>query len=177
MASYHPHSDPQVGKLEARKDLHRQHRWRSDITGANGWAVFRRCHSAPPVAFPALPGRCEGSYQGSGAAAVCSSTVAIHALTRPMTAHCWLQLRASFTKPLHPCSHTDGEIQGRTKPHKKHRSTPPPPQTQTHSSTISSQRDCTHSNKHRRRLLSESNYLVLSISMSAGGQQALCWWG
>lgn len=51
------------------------------------------------------------------------------------------------------------------------------PHTQTHSSTISSQRDCTHSNKQRRRLLSECNYLVLSISLTAGGQRALCWWG
>lgn len=49
--------------------------------------------------------------------------------------------------------------------------------TQTHSSTISSQRDCTHSNKQRRLLLSECNYLVLSISLTAVGQRALCWWG
>lgn len=48
------------------------------------------------------------------------------------------------------------------------------PPTQTHSSTISSQRDCTHSNKQRRRLLSECNYLVLSISLTAVEQRALC---
>lgn len=47
--------------------------------------------------------------------------------TRAMTAHCWLQLRASFTEPLHPCSHTDGEIQGHKRPHKKHRHHPPLP--------------------------------------------------
>lgn len=53
----------------------------------------------------------------------------------------------------------------------------PPSHTQTRSSTISSQRDCTHWNKQRRQLLSERNYLVLSISSTAEGQRALCWWG
>lgn len=61
----------------------------------------------------------------------------------------------------------------------KHRteSVSPPSRAQMHSSTISSQRDCTHSNKQRRRLLSECNYLVLSISLTAVGQRTLCWWG
>lgn len=111
----------------------------------------------------------KGCYRGSRAAAGCSSTVGMGALTRAMTAHCWLQLPVSLIGPLHSCSHIEGEIQGRIK---QHGSAPTDPQT--HSSMISSQRDCTHSNKHRRRLLSESNYLPLSISMAAGGQQALC---
>lgn len=92
-------------------------------------------------------------------------------MTRAMTAHCWLQLPLSFIGPLHSCSHTDGEIQGRVE---QHGSAPPPADTQTRSSMISSQGDWTHSNKHRRRLLSESNYLPLSISVAAGGQRALC---
>ena len=94
------------------------------MTSLEQMAELRRCHSSPPVGFPGLPGRSDGSYQGSGAAAVCASTVAIHAGTRAMTAHCWPPFRASFTKPLHPCSHTDGEIRDAEKPHKKHRSAP-----------------------------------------------------
>lgn len=114
---------------------------------------------------------CRGLIRGSRAAAVCP---AISRHSRSDTgddSSLWATAWPSFIEPLHSCSLTDGEIQGGTKAH-KHRSSPP--DTQSHSSTISSQRDCTHSNKHRRRLLSESNYLVLSISMTAGGQQALC---
>lgn len=35
-----------------------------------------------------------------------------------MTAHYLIQLQKSFIKPIHSCSHTDREIQRRTKPHK-----------------------------------------------------------
>lgn len=141
------------------------------------------CHSHPfgfPAVFPAgslgLIAVPEEFYQSSYDFTVQSLPVSIQPLRQAMRAHYWIQFQKSFIKPIHTCVHTDREIQRHTKTHKQNHSPPHPclPPAQTHSSTISSQGDCTHSNKQRRQLLSECNYLVLSISLTAVGQRAPC---
>lgn len=138
------------------------------------------CHSHPfgfPVVFPAgflgstaLP---EESYQSGYNFTVQSSTVRIQLLRWVMTAplfdtapKIFYQANSFMLAYTSKNSETDKATQTE--------SLIPLSFIQTHSSTISSQRDCTHSNKQRRRLLSECNYLVLSISLTAGGQRALC---
>lgn len=97
-----------------------------------------------------------------------------------MTAHYWTGAPKNLLSSpfIHTCIQMEKfrDAQRRTETQDRI-SQPSLPLTQTHSSTISSQRDCTHSNKQRRRLLSECNYLVLSISLTAVGQRTLCWWG
>lgn len=152
---------------------------------------MRCCHSAPLsvihihlaslLSFPAgLGGSDSSSWR------ILSVKLWLHCLV-PASHHSTCEIdddsspldvapKKSFIEPIHSYVHTDREIQRHTKTNKQNHSPLLPP-AQPHSSTVSSQRDCTHSNKQRRRLLSKCNYLVLSISLTAVGQRALCWWG
>lgn len=140
---------------------------------------MRCCHSAP-FGFPAgLGGSDSSSWR------ILSVKLWLHCLV-PASHHSTCEIDDD-SSPLDvapknllssPFIHTCIQIEKfRDTQRQKQNHSPLLPPAQPHSSTVSSQRDCTHSNKQRRRLLSKCNYLVLSISLTAVGQRALCWWG
>lgn len=93
------------------------------MTSRVGWLIHRLPPAPTCWVSRLIRDLMKGSYRGSRAAAVWASTAAIQAVTRAMTARCWLQHRLPFIGPLRSCSHIDGEIQGCT----NNTDTPPPP--------------------------------------------------